>query len=197
MACITPLLGGTALASLVCALLPVARHLRQLTASFTALLKAVGEKHIPAIPSNLRILLLGQMVASATEEEEEGEEATETVFQHVIRCDAAREQALKDAACMVPTTCQVAVAMYELTRSADELLVLSAALEASSSADPYSAAKVVRRLKHERRIRELEEAKKIAARRSGARGLKARRELRQLEEELALSELSSVTHYIS
>ena len=180
---------------------PVVRHLGQLTASLTALLKAIGEKHIPAIPSNLRILLLGQMVASATEEEEEEEEeekeATETVLRHVIRCDAAREQALKDAACMLPTTCPVAVTMYVLTRSADELLVLSAALEASSSADPYAAAKAVRRLKHELRIRELEEAKKIAARRSGARGLKARRELRQLEEELALSELSSVTHYIS
>lgn len=75
--------------------------------------------------------------------------------------------------------------------------MLSEALEASSSADPCAAAKAVRRLKHERRIRELEEAKKIAARRSGARGLKARRELRQLEGELALSELSSVTRHIS
>jgi ATP-binding cassette subfamily F protein 3 len=45
----------------------------------------------------------------------------------------------------------------------------------------------VRQLKYERRIRDLEEAKKLAIYRSGARGLKARKELRQLEEELAAS----------
>jgi ATP-binding cassette subfamily F protein 3 len=54
-------------------------------------------------------------------------------------------------------------------------------------ADPTAAVKTVRKLKHERRIRELEDAKKLATYRSGARGLKARKELRQLEEELAAS----------
>jgi hypothetical protein len=63
--------------------------------------------------------------------------------------------------------------------------VLTAALE--NSADAEAAAKMVRRLKHQARIRDLEEAKKIAAYRSGARGLKARKELRALEEELEAS----------
>jgi ATP-binding cassette subfamily F protein 3 len=62
---------------------------------------------------------------------------------------------------------------------------LSAAFE--NTADPTAAVKVVRKLRHERRIRELEEAKKLATYRSGARGLKARKELRQLEEELKSS----------
>ena len=100
------------MASLVCGLLPslrpsVARNLRELTASYTALLKAIGEKHIPAIPLNLRILLLGQMAAGATDQEGEREATTtttETVLQHVIRCDATRERALKDAACTIPIT---------------------------------------------------------------------------------------------
>lgn len=60
--------------------------------------------------------------------------------------------------------------------------VLTVALESSS--DSSAAAKAVRKLKHESRVCELEEAKKLAAYRSGARGLKARKELRLLEEEL-------------
>ena len=63
--------------------------------------------------------------------------------------------------------------------------MLTAALE--NSADAAAAAKTVRKLKHQARIRDLEEAKKIAAYRSGARGLKARKELRALEEELEAS----------
>lgn len=60
--------------------------------------------------------------------------------------------------------------------------MLSAALE--NSADPLAACRVLRRLKHESKIRELDLAKKIAAYRSGARGLKARKEERALENEL-------------
>lgn len=52
--------------------------------------------------------------------------------------------------------------------------------------------KAIRQLKHEQKTRDLEEAQKIAARRSGARGLKARKELREAEAEFKLSELSSV-----
>lgn len=51
-----------------------------------------------------------------------------------------------------------------------------------------AVAKVVRLLKHERRLAELEEAMKMAILRSGARGLKARKELKAIEEEVKMEE---------
>lgn len=59
-----------------------------------ALLKALGEKHIPGLPTNLRILLLGQTAA----DDGGGAAASETVLEHVIRSDTQRELAMKDAA---------------------------------------------------------------------------------------------------
>ena len=62
-------------------------------------------------------------------------------------------------------------------------IVLSAALE--NAADPLAASRALRQLKHESKTRALAQARKIAAYRSGARGLKARTEERALEGELA------------
>lgn len=50
--------------------------------------------------------------------------------------------------------------------------------------NPVAISKVVKLLKHEMRLAELEEAMKMATLRSGARGLKARKELKALEEEV-------------
>lgn len=47
--------------------------------------------------------------------------------------------------------------------------------------DPTDAVRVLRMLKHEGRLVELEEAKKAATLRSGTRGMKARKELKALE----------------
>ncbi|KAI5848038.1 ATP-binding cassette sub-family F member 3 [Tricharina praecox] len=123
----------------------------------STLLKAIGEKYIPGIPINLRVLLLGQTLTPKGGDEVISDN-TETVLQHVVRSDTHRERALRDTK------------------------LLTVALESSS--DSSAAAKAVRKLKHESRVCELEEAKKLAAYRSGARGLKARKELRLLEEEL-------------
>jgi ATP-binding cassette subfamily F protein 3 len=144
-------------------------------------LKAIGEKHIPGIPTNLRILLLGQTVA--TEKGDDASNATETVLQHVVRSDTYREQVLNEVDCMI--NAKYKMLWYLLTSIC---VVLSTALESTS--DSSAAAKAARKLKFQRRNRDLEEAKKIAARRSGSRGLKARKELRELEEELRMSELS-------
>ncbi|KAF8512269.1 P-loop containing nucleoside triphosphate hydrolase protein [Gautieria morchelliformis] len=120
----------------------------------STLLRVLGEKHVAAIPQNLRVLLMGQTV---------GEDArvlddTETVLQHVVRSDALLQRTKRDAG------------------------LLAAALE--NTADPLAASRALRTLKHERKIRDLEQAQKIATYRSGARGLKARKALRALEEEL-------------
>ena len=61
---------------------------------FVALLRAIGEKHIAAIPQNLRILLMGQSIGA---EKVSVQADKETVLQHVIRSDMERERALREA----------------------------------------------------------------------------------------------------
>jgi len=58
-------------------------------------------------------------------------------------------------------------------------IVLKRALD--NTEDPTDAVRILRMLKHEGRMVELEEAKKAAALRSGTRGMKARKELKALE----------------
>lgn len=58
-------------------------------------------------------------------------------------------------------------------------IVLKRALD--NTEDSTDAVRILRMLKHEGRMVELEEAKKAAALRSGTRGMKARKELKALE----------------
>jgi ATP-binding cassette subfamily F protein 3 len=66
----------------------------------STLLRAMAEGRIPGIPSNLRILLLGQ-TRIETDEVDGGEgdieeSASTSVLQHVLRSNAQRERALKE-----------------------------------------------------------------------------------------------------
>jgi ATP-binding cassette, subfamily F, member 3 len=65
----------------------------------STVLKALADKLIPGVPSNLRILLLGQTrVSSFSEEDEPGSRgAKQTVLEYVTRSDAVRERALKES----------------------------------------------------------------------------------------------------
>ena len=63
----------------------------------STVLKALADRLIPGVPSNLRILLLGQTrVASFVEEDGSGN-LDQTVLEYVTRSDAARETALKES----------------------------------------------------------------------------------------------------
>ncbi|KAF2859592.1 ABC transporter ATP-binding protein uup-1 [Piedraia hortae CBS 480.64] len=84
----------------------------------------------------------------------------ESVLEHVIRSDKNRERLLS-----------------EVSR-------LSAAIDSN---DPSTISLILRQLNHEQLERELDEARRIAARRSGARGAKSRKQLIKAEEELAKS----------
>ncbi|PVH95049.1 ABC transporter ATP-binding protein uup-1 [Periconia macrospinosa] len=120
----------------------------------STLLKAMGEGLIPGIPWSTRILLLGQTREVGEGEEERG--AEETVLQHVVRSDRVRERYMREAR------------------------MLSDAIEHST--DPMAPVKTYRRIAHERLGRQLEEAQRIAERRSGARGKLARKDLIKFEE---------------
>lgn len=65
-------------------------------------------------------------------------------------------------------------------------IVLKRALD--NTEDPTDAVRILRMLKHEGRMVELEEAKKAAVLRSGTRGMKARKELKALEVVIAEEE---------
>ncbi|KAG6833688.1 hypothetical protein H0H87_002884 [Tephrocybe sp. NHM501043] len=135
----------------------------------STLLRALAEGRIPGVPWSLHILLLGQTnyVNSSTLDEslaalrfEDG-----TVLEHVMRSDANRERLLAESK----------------PQKAD----LSEALE--NTKDPLAVIAAIRKLKHERLTRTHDEMAKIAARRSGARGAKARKDLIAAEEKVAAS----------
>ncbi|KAF8646482.1 hypothetical protein AX16_007194 [Volvariella volvacea WC 439] len=110
----------------------------------STLLRALGERIVPGIPLNLRILYLAQTLGEGDKMEDSKSRELLPV-EYVVRT-------LRDA----------------LERSID----------------PTAAPRLLRKLKFERRLADLEEAKKTAALRSGARGMKARKELKELETEI-------------
>jgi ATP-binding cassette, subfamily F, member 3 len=119
----------------------------------STVLRALAERRVPGVASNLRLLLLGQTrVSSDLETDEPAQRSEESVLAYVTRSDVKRERALKD-----------------LSR-------LSAVLESNTTnAETISA--VVRQIQLEA-LQDMEkEAQLTAARRSGARGAKARQEL--------------------
>lgn len=129
----------------------------------STLLKAIADGQVPGIPWSLRVLLLGQTRSSLEDEVDRLRLKEETVLQHVVRSDRVRERYLREAQ------------------------ILSAAVNHAS--DPMAPVKAYRQVGHERLSRTVEEARQIAARRSGARGLKARKQLIEAEENLVASQL--------
>jgi ATPase subunit of ABC transporter with duplicated ATPase domains len=70
----------------------------------SSLLRALAERRIPGIPSNLRFLLLGQTRVSSdalTDPPVEAEDDSLSVLQHVTRSDRRRERALREAHSML------------------------------------------------------------------------------------------------
>jgi ATPase subunit of ABC transporter with duplicated ATPase domains len=130
----------------------------------STILKAIAEGRVPGIPWSTKILLLGQTRELSLEDAVGGLSVgrEETVLEHVVRSDRAREDLLREAA------------------------VLGAGVEDQS--DPLAAVRAYRRISHARLGKKLEEARLIATRRSGARGKKAREELNRMEEGFEQSE---------
>lgn len=130
----------------------------------STLMRAIGEKIIPGIPNSMRILILQQSYNPIVEHGTE--EGAGTVLDFVVKSDTARTEAL---------------------RRSD---MLRKALD--DHHDPSLAVRVVRELKNEDRLKRLNDARKTAQLRSGARGIKARKELKsleaQVEEEAARSQ---------
>ena len=65
----------------------------------SSLLRALAERRVPGVPSNLRLLLLGQTRVSsdALTDPVEVEDLSRSVLEHVTKSDKRRERALKDA----------------------------------------------------------------------------------------------------
>ncbi|KAK5457120.1 hypothetical protein LTS15_004901 [Exophiala xenobiotica] len=65
----------------------------------SSLLRALAERRVPGVPSNLRLLLLGQTRVSsdALTESSESQDLSQTVLDHVTKSDKRRESALRDA----------------------------------------------------------------------------------------------------
>ncbi|KAJ1308009.1 hypothetical protein OPQ81_002080 [Rhizoctonia solani] len=132
----------------------------------STILKALADKIIPGVPENLRILLVGQVedALSLVSNEDKSES---TVVQVVVRSDSRRE-----------------TAMWEYK-------TLSTGLESEYETQLLEALVTLR---HARALKQLELAQKVAAKRSGARGSDARKQLLVCEKQVAEleTELASV-----
>jgi len=129
----------------------------------STLLRAIAEKLIPGIPEETRVVLLQQTAGGKeTDHQNDGQDeasrvqksASLTVLQEVIERATSRETVQR------------------------EIEVLSRAVE---STDPLGALKALRRLKYDRLQQELFLKDKDARLRSGARGLQARKALKEME----------------
>ncbi|KAF2802432.1 ABC transporter domain-containing protein [Mytilinidion resinicola] len=128
----------------------------------STLLKAIAEGQVPGIPWSFRILLLGQTRSTLDGELENLKLESETVLEHVIRSNREREQLLRESR------------------------TLSAAVEHTS--DSLASVRAYRKITYERLSKKVDEARQISARRSGARGAKAKKALLELEDKLAQSQ---------
>jgi ATP-binding cassette subfamily F protein 3 len=156
----------------------------------TALLKAISDKIIPGIPDNLRILLVSQVDDTddiplfSLQSEDEGAFRSSgiTITERVVKSDRRRERAMAEQRGSHPT-CRPPFATF--TNCPPYAALLKAHEASSSSASAIAEAVFTVRLSRARH--EAEEARKIAQRRSGARGSEARKQL--LKAEASVEEL--------
>ncbi|KAJ6482821.1 P-loop containing nucleoside triphosphate hydrolase protein [Mycena vitilis] len=127
----------------------------------STLLTAIADKLIPGLNPSMRILLLSQVEDSARATDAPGV-ASVNVLKHVVKGDKERQAAV------------------------DEFEALTKATEATSLRDTQ---RIVYGLRLDARRRELQEARKIASRRSGTRGKDARLEEIKAEENLKQAEI--------
>ncbi|EPQ32208.1 uncharacterized protein PFL1_00405 [Pseudozyma flocculosa PF-1] len=120
----------------------------------STLLAAIGERIIPGLPNGLKILLVSQIATARQAAESEAN----SVLDVVVRSDLER------------------------TRAEAEVQALNAVLEQSTVAED-GVRDAVLRLRLRRATDRLEEARKIAIKRSGARGALARKDLVAAERE--------------
>jgi ATP-binding cassette, subfamily F, member 3 len=130
----------------------------------STLLRALAERRIPGVASNLRVLLLGQtrITSGLDTNQPETQGSAQTVLEYVTRSDKKRENALE-----------------ELQKLADVLENKDVPVERTI--------KVVRELQRKHAEQDLKEAQLIAARRSGARGARARQVLIEKEDALVIA----------
>ncbi|KAJ6561577.1 P-loop containing nucleoside triphosphate hydrolase protein [Mycena vulgaris] len=127
----------------------------------STLLSAIADKLIPGLSPSIRILLLSQVEDSARATENPGVESI-NVLEHVVKGDKERQAAV------------------------EEFEVLTKAVESTSLRETQ---RIFYGLRLEKRRHELREAKKVASRRSGARGKDARLEEIKAEENLKKAEI--------
>ncbi|KAJ7368722.1 P-loop containing nucleoside triphosphate hydrolase protein [Mycena albidolilacea] len=127
----------------------------------STLLTAIADKLIPGLNPSIRILLLSQVEDSARATDTPGVGSI-NVLEHVVKGDKERQAAV------------------------EEFEALTKATETTSLRETQ---RIVYGLRLDARRRELQEARKVASRRSGARGKEARLEEIKAEENLKQAEI--------
>lgn len=162
----------------------------------STVLKAIKERIIPGVPAYITISLLQQRDEDDAEgkpmEDKDGEgddaDTKETsALDLVVKSDEVRTELLRERArkfrfkltTLIPSTQPVVPTLCSFPLLS---IVLQAALEDLN--DPQAPSRILRQIKHEKHLHDLELAKKEAELRSGARGSKARKNLKIIEGEV-------------
>lgn len=139
--------------------------LGRLSNNKAALLKAIAEKLIPGIPEQTRVSILQQTDANDGNTQGSPPKTSDAATQEPTVLDDVIDKA---------------TAKSELEQEIN-------ALSAGVNADAFGTVKALRKLRHERMQKRLFILDKDARLRSGARGLQARKALKQFEKEVAES----------
>ncbi|ORY22832.1 P-loop containing nucleoside triphosphate hydrolase protein [Naematelia encephala] len=138
----------------------------------STILQAIAERLIPGVPESLRITLIGQTQSNPQDTSASGgdrpPDKDDSVLNQVLNGHVERA---------------VALAEHD---------TLTQAIEAH---DPNEGCKLFRKVQLERKRRELDVARRIAARRSGTRGKKAREEEIKAEQAFARAEHAQVVSF--
>jgi hypothetical protein len=142
------------------------------------LLKAIADKLIPGLPDNLRILLVSQVndeddgFLFAGDEEKTLHDPELTVTEHVVRSDRRRERAMAEQQRLFIYMTYIFYLIHP-----NSTVLFKAYESSSSSAIPEA----VFSIRLSRAKDELDDARKIALKRSGTRGSEARKQLLKAE----------------
>ena len=137
----------------------------------STILRALGKRLIPGIADDLRISYLEQREGDAVQD-------YMTALDTVISSDAVRSEALQRRKCK-----RVGVTRRE--GLLNDTTVLQEAIDNLN--DPNASIAAVKQIEHEDQLKKLELAQREAELRSGARGIKARKALKEQEKAVEVS----------
>ncbi len=164
-----------------------------LTDTGLALLQALADKLIPGLSPSLQITLVSQVLDETAQAPigAEGKSVKDiNVLDFVVSGHVARKEALQEFNCMFHLAgLSIGLSLRILSAKLIPCFCLQLALtRALESPNPNESQRLINELLLQRSYKSLDEARRVASRRSGARGKAARQEELRAEAEVEAAE---------